>query len=72
MRMLFWLGLGAAAMYLMDPDQGRRRRALARDQITKARRVIRERASGKARHLGNRAQGLAHEIAPEGARHLGR
>jgi hypothetical protein len=63
MRTLFWLGLGAAAMYLMDPDQGRRRRALARDQITKARRVIRERASGTT----------ARKIqTPEGARHLGR
>lgn len=62
MRTLFWLGLGAAAMYLLDPDQGRRRRALARDKMTKARRVIRERASG-----------TAHEIeAPAGARHLGR
>jgi hypothetical protein len=73
MRTLFWLGLGAAAMYLLDPEQGRRRRALARDKMIKARRVVRERASGTARHLGNRAQGLAHEIeTPEGAHHLGR
>ncbi len=63
MRMLFWLGLGAAAMYLMDPDQGRRRRALARDKMTKARRAIRERASATS----------AREIqTPEGSRHLGR
>jgi len=67
MRTLFWLGLGAAAMYLMDPDQGRRRRALARDQLTKARRVIRERASGTA--SGTRAREIQ---TPEGARHLGR
>jgi hypothetical protein len=61
--MLFWLGLGAAAMYLMDPDQGRRRRALARDKMTKARRAIRERASATS----------TREIqTPEGARHLGR
>jgi hypothetical protein len=63
MRTLFWLGLGAAAMYLLDPEQGPRRRALARDKMIKARRVVRERAAGTARH----------EIeTPEGARHLGR
>jgi hypothetical protein len=63
MRTLFWLGLGAAAMYLMDPDQGRRRRALALDKMAEARRAIRERASGK----------VARKIqTPEGARHLGR
>lgn len=61
MRTLFWLGLGAAAMYLFDPEQGRRRRALLGDQMTKARRVIRERASGTARDLGNRAYGLGAE-----------
>lgn len=77
MRPLFWLGLGAAAMYYLDPDQGRRRRALARDQLTHARRVIRERTSKKARDLRNRAQGLAAEArsaveTPQGAQHLGR
>lgn len=88
MRTLVWLGLGAAAMYLFDPEQGRRRRALVRDQMTKARRVIRERAAGTTRDLGNRAYGAAaearraagypleHEEAPsqtpEGAHHLGR
>lgn len=69
MRTLFWLGLGAAAMYLFDPEQGRRRRALMRDQASKARRAIRERAAGYP---------LEHEAkpepsqAPEGAHHLGR
>lgn len=87
MRTVFWLGLGAAAMYLLDPQQGRRRRALIRDQLTHARRVVRERASGTARDLGNRARGLAAEArgaagyplehdeptkTPEGAHHLGR
>jgi hypothetical protein len=88
MRTLLLLGLGAAAMYLFDPEQGRRRRALVGDQMTKARRIIRERAAGAARDLGNRAYGLgakAHRAAghplehedvpsptPEGAKHLGR
>ncbi len=73
MRALFWLGLGAAAMYLFDPEQGRRRRALVSAQMTKARRVIRERSGTSVRDLGNRAQGVAHDIGtPEGAHHLGR
>ncbi len=88
MRTLLWLGLGAAAMYLLDPEQGRRRRALARDQMTKAQRVIRERASGVARDLRNRTYGTAAEArraagypldhdeepsqTPEGVHHLGR
>jgi hypothetical protein len=49
-------------MYLLDPEQGRRRRALARDKLVRARRVIRERAEGKTRPIR----------APEGAHHLGR
>jgi hypothetical protein len=73
MRALLWLGLGAAAMYLFDPDQGRRRRALVSDRMTKARQVIRERASGKMKDAGNHAQGIAHGTeTPEGAHHLGR
>ena len=62
MRTLFWLGLGAAAMYLMDPEQGRRRRALARDKLLEARRAIRARAEGKTRQIQ----------APESAHQLGR
>ena len=66
MRTLFWLGLGAAAMYLFDPEQGRRRRALAREQLTKARQAIRERAEGALPYEDEPAQ------TPEGSRHLGR
>lgn len=68
MRALLWMGLGAGAMYLLDPEQGRRRRALVRDQIVRARRGIRERAAGYR---------LEHEASepsqtPEGAHNLGR
>jgi hypothetical protein len=68
MRTLVTFGLGALTMYLLDPEQGRRRRALLRDQLTHARRVVREQASGTARDLTNRAQG----VAAEAAHHLGR
>jgi hypothetical protein len=85
MRTLFTLGLGALAMYLLDPQQGRRRRALLQDQLTHARSVLRKRAAGTARDLSNRAYGVAAEArsaittepdraseTPEGAQHLGR
>jgi hypothetical protein len=51
MRTLIIFGLGALTMYLLDPDQGRRRRALLRDRFTHAKRVVSERASGTARDL---------------------
>lgn len=34
MRTLIIFGLGALTMYLLDPDQGRRRRALLHDRFT--------------------------------------
>lgn len=52
------MALGAVAMYLADPDKGRRRRALARDQMQS----MMHRTSGAidvaSRDLGNRMQGL--------------
>ena len=60
MRTLLWLGLGAAAMYLLDPEQGRRRRAQVRERMTKARHAIRERAHAEVSET------------PEEAHHLGR
>lgn len=74
MRTLIAFGVGVAAMYLLDPERGRRRRALLRDQVAHARRVLSERAGSKARDLSNRAHGLAAEARriPEGVQHLGR
>ena len=34
LRLLGGIGLGAGLMYFLDPQQGRRRRALVRDQFT--------------------------------------
>jgi hypothetical protein len=55
------LGAGLAAMYFFDPEQGRRRRALLRDQLVKWSRITSETLSGKAEDLRNRSAGLAHE-----------
>lgn len=51
------IALGAAAMYLLDPRSGRRRRALARDRLVHYLNVA-ESALGRTIHdAGNRAQG---------------
>lgn len=54
-------GAGLAAMYLLDPEQGRRRRVLLMDQIHKYARISGERLNSTAHDLRNRSQGLAIE-----------
>ena len=54
-------GAGIAFMYFLDPERGRRRRALLRDQLNKWTRVGREAASGKAKDIRNRAEGAVIE-----------
>lgn len=54
-------GVGAAVMYLFDPDRGRRRRAQLRDQLTSAARRAGCRANLAARDLSHRARGLVAE-----------
>ncbi len=53
--------LGAAAMYLFDPDRGRRRRALMRDQLLSAASHLDDAIEATARDLIHRAQGLMAE-----------
>jgi hypothetical protein len=55
------IGAGIALMYFLDPEQGNRRRALLRDQLTKWTRVGRETATGKAKDIRNRTVGVMHE-----------
>ena len=69
MNPLVLLGLGAAAMYYLDPEQGRRRRAMARDQLAKAQSAIWQRASGGGERA---AEPQPPAETPEGAHHLGR
>ncbi|HSF61172.1 MAG TPA: BON domain-containing protein [Gaiellaceae bacterium] len=52
----FLIGFGTA--YLLDPHQGRRRRAVARDRIMKSVRRTGRLAQKKARFTGGRLQGL--------------
>ena len=65
------LGVGAALMYLFDPDGGNRRRALIRDKAGSLNRKTQQAISGRAEDLKNRAKGLLHEtrsaLTPETA-----
>jgi hypothetical protein len=51
-------GLGAGLMYLLDPQGGRGRRALARDKAVSKLKTGSESALSKSRHLSNRTKGL--------------
>lgn len=57
--------VGACAVYLLDPDKGKRRRALLRDQVVHAGHELDETARAGTRHVRNRARGLAHEVRAE-------
>lgn len=64
------LSLGAGLMYLLDPDRGRRRRALVRDRIFSQAGESETFLGKTSRDLANRARGLVartkRRVAPEG------
>src|SRR5688500_17352546 len=53
---------GAGLMFLLDPQQGRRRRALLRDQVVKVSNRTGDRADDLAHDIQNRAHGLTVEM----------
>lgn len=55
------LALGAGCMYFLDPYQGRRRRALVRDQLLSACVQSGDFLAKAIRDLGNRASGIMAE-----------
>ncbi len=57
-RVLFGSALGALAMYFLDPQQGRRRRARTRDKAVHAGRVLNEAGKVTARDTVHRARGV--------------
>jgi len=60
-KIISGMGLGAALMYLTDPQHGRRRRALVRDQFTSLASQTGNAVGPTARDIRNRAQGLVAE-----------
>lgn len=61
-KMLMGLAVGAVGMYFFDPQQGKRRRALARDQWTHLKTQAPKQMEKKMRHLQNQAQGMMNEF----------
>ena len=53
--------LGALAMFIFDPQEGRRRRALARDKMVHYGHEVSDLASDTTKDLRNRAFGVAAE-----------
>jgi hypothetical protein len=55
-------GLGAAIMYVLDPESGKRRRTYARDSALDAANEAADAIEATARDLRNRAQGTVAEV----------
>ncbi len=56
------VAVGAAAAYMLDPERGRTRRALARDKAIAATNSMSEALEGKSRHWSNIARGYMAEV----------
>ena len=56
--LLTGLGLGVGLMYFIDPERGRRRRALARDRVVHAAHVSSGALGSLGRDLSHRAAGI--------------
>lgn len=69
-RLVQGLAIGAAAMYLLDPDKGRRRRAMARDKLQRFANDSLKLAHQATRDARHRLQGVNARIgqcvSPEG------
>jgi hypothetical protein len=65
------VGLGAGLMYFLDPDRGRRRRALVRDQMIHALNAIDDAIGVISRDLGNRSRGAWASVESLPARFFG-
>ena len=61
-RLLAGVALGAASAFILDPQQGRRRRALVRDKMARNAREGREFGEAAAKDLRARAQGAAAQL----------
>ena len=58
---LVGVGVGAALMYFLDPDRGKRRRALVRDKVESAGNKATDYVEKMGRDIQNRAYGMVAE-----------
>jgi len=56
------LGLGAALMYVLDPERGKRRRAIVRDKTLSGARKTGDKIAARSRDRKNRARGVGAEL----------
>jgi gas vesicle protein len=61
MGVIVSVAVGAAAAYMLDPDRGRTRRAVARDKAIAATNRMNDALEGKSRHWSNLARGVLAE-----------
>jgi hypothetical protein len=61
-RLLAGAAMGAGLMYLLDPEGGRRRRALLRDQLVSAAHKTTDAVEATSRDMTNRARGVVAEL----------
>lgn len=61
--LLSGIGIGAGLMYLLDPERGRLRRAIARDRALSLANKAGDAVASRSRDIGNRAKGVAAEVA---------
>lgn len=57
--LLIGASIGATVAYMLDPNGGSRRRAMARDKVVRASRKTRDGLDATARDLANRSRGVA-------------
>ncbi len=74
LAVLYGAGVGAGAMFLLDPTCGRRRRAMVRDQSVSAWNKSRRAIVGTGKDLRNRTVGLVHDarkaVVSGGRKHI--
>src|SRR5688572_31263566 len=54
--------VGAALLFVLDPNRGAKRRALLRDKLVRAGRIADEGVRATARDMSNRARGVAASV----------